>query len=301
MSTQQELLNSILVLFPDNTTGEITPADLRAFQTDFVNSVAGPWVFTLPAANTAVSVLGSNVSIQVYNTGGLEFGVFGWQNTPNVLTIGTALSGGVARPFQFIYGGTHVVLDYGVTSWTWTIPKGEGLSFGNTVSPPTTDYGVSIGWDGPGQIFIDGAGAVNGGASATELHVSNYQAPQPANNYEYGVFGWKLASNVLSIGTVAVGTGTPRPLQFTYGGTNVLDYGVTTTGAWTIQNSVILGTGALATTATSGFLYLDSCAGAPTGVPAAATGRVPIVIDTSTGTGKLWAYIGSTWRGIALA
>jgi hypothetical protein len=65
--------------------------------------------------------------------------------------------------------------------------------------------------------------------------------------------------------------------------------------------STVQGTAALATTATDGFLYLESCAGPPTGVPTTFTGRVPIVIDTTTVTGKIWVYVGGTWRGIAVA
>ncbi len=45
--------------------------------------------------------------------------------------------------------------------------------------------------------------------------------------------------------------------------------------------SVIIGTAALATTATDGFLYIPTCAGTPAGTPTAATGRVPIVYDTT--------------------
>ncbi len=66
------------------------------------------------------------------------------------------------------------------------------------------------------------------------------------------------------------------------------------------NNNVIIGSGALATSATNGFLYADSCAGTPTGVPTTVTGRVPMVVDTSTGTGKLWFYVGGAWKGVLL-
>ncbi len=62
--------------------------------------------------------------------------------------------------------------------------------------------------------------------------------------------------------------------------------------------NVIVGTAALATTATDGFLYIPTCAGTPTGVPTTYTGRVPIVYDT-TGN-KLWIYNGA-WKSVALA
>lgn len=60
--------------------------------------------------------------------------------------------------------------------------------------------------------------------------------------------------------------------------------------------STIVGTAALATTATTGFLYIPTCAGAPTGVPQAWTGTVPIVFDTTNN--KIYVYDGS-WLSTA--
>ena len=58
--------------------------------------------------------------------------------------------------------------------------------------------------------------------------------------------------------------------------------------------NVIVNTAAVATTATDGFLYVAGCAGTPTGVPTAYTGRVPIVVDTTNN--KLYFYSGGAWR-----
>jgi hypothetical protein len=60
--------------------------------------------------------------------------------------------------------------------------------------------------------------------------------------------------------------------------------------------STVVGTAALATTATSGFLHIPTCAGAPTGVPAGFTGTVPIVFDTTNN--KLYVYDGA-WLSTA--
>lgn len=62
--------------------------------------------------------------------------------------------------------------------------------------------------------------------------------------------------------------------------------------------SLVVGSAALATTATDGFIYAPSCAGTPTGVPTTQTGTVPFVIDTTAS--KLWAYIGGTWKSTTL-
>lgn len=78
------------------------------------------------------------------------------------------------------------------------------------------------------------------------------------------------------------------------------------TSAWTIGATAALGltsignsrfahgVSALATTATEGFFHMQSCAGAPTGVPASIpTGQIPWVIDSTNK--KLYAYIGAAW------
>ena len=62
--------------------------------------------------------------------------------------------------------------------------------------------------------------------------------------------------------------------------------------------NIVCGTAAVATTATDGFLYIPSCAGAPTGVPSTYTGQLPIVYDSTNN--KLYLYNGS-WKGVTLA
>ena len=63
---------------------------------------------------------------------------------------------------------------------------------------------------------------------------------------------------------------------------------------WDTSGNLIHGTAAIATTATSGFLYIPACAGAPTGVPTAFAGRVPLVVDSTNN--KLYFYSGGAWR-----
>lgn len=67
------------------------------------------------------------------------------------------------------------------------------------------------------------------------------------------------------------------------------------------NQNIVQGAAALATTATNGFLYIATCAGAPTGVPAptqgAYAGRVPMVYDTVNH--KFWIY-DTAWKGTVL-
>lgn len=62
--------------------------------------------------------------------------------------------------------------------------------------------------------------------------------------------------------------------------------------------SSVIGNAAVATTATDGFLYITSCAGAPTGVPTAFTGRVATVYDSTSN--RIYFYNGA-WRSILVA
>lgn len=55
---------------------------------------------------------------------------------------------------------------------------------------------------------------------------------------------------------------------------------------------------ALATNATTGFTYIPSCAGTPTGTPTSYSGAVALVYDTTNN--KLYAYNGA-WKGVTLA
>lgn len=64
------------------------------------------------------------------------------------------------------------------------------------------------------------------------------------------------------------------------------------------DGNLVIGTAALATNAADGFIYVDSCAGVPTGTPTSYTGRVPMVVDTANL--RVYFYIGGTWRYAAL-
>jgi hypothetical protein len=68
----------------------------------------------------------------------------------------------------------------------------------------------------------------------------------------------------------------------------------------TRAGSIIIGSGALATTATGGFLYVPTCAGTPTGTPTAYTGRVPLVVDIASTPKRLCLFVGGSWLGTDL-
>ena len=85
-------------------------------------------------------------------------------------------------------------------------------------------------------------------------------------------------------------------------GSLILTVANTWTALQTFSAGLIAGPGsALATSATSGFIFIGSCAGAPTGVPTgAAMGKIAMVYDTTNH--KIWFYDPgtSTWKGVAV-
>ncbi len=57
--------------------------------------------------------------------------------------------------------------------------------------------------------------------------------------------------------------------------------------------NVVVGSAALATNVTDGFLYIPTCAGTPSGTPTTYTGRIPMIYDTSANV--FWFYA-SGWK-----
>jgi hypothetical protein len=64
----------------------------------------------------------------------------------------------------------------------------------------------------------------------------------------------------------------------------------------TEKGDVVIGTAAIATTATKNFLYIPSCAGTPTGTPLGHTGRTALVYDSTNN--LLYANDGGGWAAV---
>lgn len=69
---------------------------------------------------------------------------------------------------------------------------------------------------------------------------------------------------------------------------------VGSSSSFKFSDSVVTASGALSTSATTGHLYIPTCAGTPTGVPTTQTGTVGMVYDTTNN--KLYIYNGA-WKG----
>jgi hypothetical protein len=99
---------------------------------------------------------------------------------------------------------------------------------------------------------------------------------------------WKVEVD----GTVAAGSVPSRIKWLTSTGT-----GATQRLLIDKAGNIVPGTAALATTATDTFVYQNTCAGPPTGIPASTyTGRVPTVIDSTNN--RAYAYISGSWTNL---
>jgi len=107
-----------------------------------------------------------------------------------------------------------------------------------------------------------------------------------------GTAGSGTAGTVIVRGGKSDSTGAAGKVELRYGNTAGGSVGFTVDAA----GNLICGNAALATSATDGFLYIDTCAGAPSGTPTSATGRVPLIYDTTNN--KLYLYNGA-WKPIS--
>ena len=129
---------------------------------------------------------------------------------------------------------------------------------------------VGIGTASPGAKL-----EVYGGASGT---VTNIQAGNASTGFQFGID----ASN-----NCQVRTAQNVPMLFYTNATQRMQISA--------DGNVLIGTAALATTATAGFPWIPSCAGVPTGAPAAPyTNAAAMVVDTTNN--RLYVRVGSTWR-----
>jgi hypothetical protein len=150
---------------------------------------------------------------------------------------------------------------------------------------------VGIGTSSPGGVFHTVATA----AGAASIGGILQNADNSLNSEVRLLFAPNLSTNwgnrqAYISGVNVVGGGTATELAF-----GSAANGVAPVESMRIDKdgNVRVGTAALATTATNGFLYIPTCAGTPTGTPTAITGLAPMVIDSTNN--KLYIYSGGAW------
>jgi len=193
----------------------------------------------------------------------------------------------------------------GTTTTALTLDSSQNATFAGRVISNGTGFGVGANSDANTPFHAltttlnGGFGALirntNAGANATASILAESDAGTAIfRNHSLAHSIWPGKT---LIGAPAGGTGM---VILTGGAGDPIDFWTNTTQALSIDASqnIVPGTAALATTATNGFIYLQTCAGAPTGVPTSYTGRVASIYDTTNN--KLYIYNGG-WKSVTLA
>jgi hypothetical protein len=189
------------------------------------------------------------------------------------------------------------------------------LSNAGQLALPTTGSGGGVRIGGDVDLYRGAADQLNvldsvavalSQNGVTKVEVSNTNAGSSARSL-FRLISDTITADLLAFPAAAAGgartnfqsTGGPF-LIVTSGGAYAIDFYTNLTLRFTVDGAgnVVVGTGALATNATDGFLYIPTCAGAPTGTPTAKTGRVPIVFNTTDN--KLHVYDGGWLATVAL-
>jgi hypothetical protein len=248
---------------------------------------------TLPNGTTDFTATGGTGQVVKQASAGAAF-------TVGAVAVGelSGLGTGVAT---FLATPSSANLLAAVTDETGT----GALVFANTPTLVTPNIGVATGTslNMTGALTLDGSGG--------QITITNNTSAFGVNA---GAFEINSSSgSELGIRLVAGGAGGRAWGTFSTAGASGLGqgklafYDATTSGTAGMRmfidgsgNVVIGNNGALATTATDGFLYIPTCAGTPTGDSTDYSGTLPLVYDTSGN--KLWINTsGTTWKGVVLA
>jgi len=261
-------------LFVYNTVDTLNnPTNYERLALDFGVTLANIATIGTQAGGTGTAGRGFQISVYPSATARLSFNID--SSSQWAFNTGNAGLGGAVffAQFQRIAIGTT---SGGITA---------GIQCGNANYMGFASSASASGVNSDTTLFRDAAvgvlalGDFDSNTTATGLRVykttDNVSTNTAPTNYECGAFDWTTTASVLTIGTQAGGTGTLRP-------TNII-------GA-----DIVVGTAALATNATDGFLYIPTCAGTPTGTPTTFTGRVPMVFDTTNS--QFWFFTGGAWK-----
>lgn len=213
--------------------------------------------------------------------------------TPASLT-GTGQTGVWSRPTGTTAGTTQVngyvsqpatsASAYTVTSVSGLRAEDVVLGAGSTISDQN---GVFVADQTRGTNNFGVRSAVSSGANKWNIYASGTAANYFAGNVEFAA-GTAASPALARFGDNNTGIFFPSAdtIAFSEGGVETMRLDS--------SGNVRVGTAALATTATNGFLYIPTCAGTPTGTPTTITGLAPLVVDSTNN--KLYFYSGGAWR-----
>lgn len=239
------------------------------------------------ATNAGKSVAFGRAALQSMTTGSSNVGIGYF--ALNSLTVATSVTAVGTSAGQSLTGvGNTGVGNTLIGSFAGY--KGAGTSGNATI---LANYNTFVGYQsGPGSTG-DPASAVAIGKNAT---VGSASSGTQVGLYAIALgsgtsaeYNGSVAIGVDHDGTSAAATAQDQIAIGSYRQTTVFGNGGTFTGGVVLNGSG----SALATNATSGFTYIPTCAGAPTGTPTLYTGTVPLVYDSTDN--RLYIYTGGAW------
>lgn len=252
------------------------------------NSSTAAWTLTLPPAAPA-----ANGAILTSTTAG----VGSWASTIPVANGGTGLSSGTSGGVPYFSAADTITSSAALTNGALVVGGGAGAA----PYTPTTLFwdnvngSLGVGTTTPGtNKFIaytaSGYSTIRArSAGTTASDIGQIIAVGGSTNTQFLSYG-NGAGYLLSNGSLGLYVATSVASQLEFQTNNTARASIDADG------NHFLGVGALATNATTGFPYIPTCAGAPTGVPTAKTGMVPIVYDSTNN--KLYVYNGA-WKATA--
>lgn len=233
-----------------------------------VSAGATRWAFY--AAGTAVSAFGG--AITPLANDGSAIGTTALQWSDIFLATGAVLN----------YGNGNVTVTHSSNVLTTTANRVEINVANNTASDSFVVTNTSVATTTPSARFVLQGPAANDGFSFQYI----------LNSDTSGLAGVVLARNSSTVATAES--------RFQQDGARPVNF--YTNGSQRLQadgnGNIVPGTAALATNATNGFTYIQTCAGTPTGVPTTFTGRAAMIFDSTNS--KLYVYNGG-WVGVTLA
>jgi len=270
------------IIYASNTATPATPQRLAGGSTGQIlqsNTGAAPsWsTATFPATATSTgSILRADGTNWVSSTA-----TFPNTTTANQILYSSATNV-VGGDSGLTFDGTTLTVGSSTEVFT-VLDTGK---IGISATSPT--YDLSFGGDAARTISLER----NTTTSGSNLTLSAGGAVSGGTNLNGGVLYIKAGTSTGSGGSSDIFFQTA-----TTGSSGTSDNTPTTKLTIRGSGSVVVGTAALATTATGGFLYIPSSAGTPTGVPVTETGTVPIQYDTTNN--ALYAYRGGAWHYFA--
>lgn len=273
-------------------------ADASATRDHGANSIS--WRWALNGSDTALKLTESTAATGTNNTLFHVHTLAGSTATTFKVTTDTQdrfiVDGNGNVEFGFAGSSTGGFVAVNGTSGAVNVEGRDGTSSGASVIVAAGDASAGTG----GHVQIIGGNATGGNAGNVEFIAGSVASTHTAGHVLLtsgsGTGGNGNAGNItLTLGTPN-GTGSSGAVRVNIrsGGTFAVDRDNVNAFAVDANNNVIVGNAALATSATNGFLYITTSAGAPTGTPTTVTGRAPIHVDATNN--RLYFYSSGAWR-----